>query len=299
MMFLRLSCPPMPHYVISGQCIFRPGDKHSRRIIKNVFDLIYVQQGCLYIAQDGHNYEIHEGQYLIICPEKVHCGYKVCSEKTLFEWIHFSTAGNYRITNEQELEVTDRKGNPNVYYNKQEFAVQLPLSGEVSAINQQGAMSYFRELHMVIQDNYKHTKRYLTPENDECGQQIVFLSLLKILSNPYSKGRLSPATRLHRYIEQNFNSEISVARVAKELSYSTSHIIRLFNKEYGVSPKQYMISLRIEDAEEMLLNTSLPISEISGKEGFGTSSQFIFQFRKITGKTPLQYRKENRKSTKE
>lgn len=293
MVFLRLICPPMPHYVISGQCIFRPGDKHSRRSIKNVFDLIYVRQGCLYVTQNGINYEVHKRQYVILYPDTVHKGYKVCTEQTVFEWVHFSTAGEYKITKEQELEDFNKKGNPNVYYNKQSFFVQLPLFGEVAENEWQTILSYFDDLRMVVQDNYKHTKKYLAQKNGDYAQQVTFLNLLRLLSQRYTSDKNSPAKELHRYIEQNYKDDISISKAADNLSYSASHIIRLFYKDYGISPKQYITTLRITDAKDLLLNTDLSINEISEIEGFGTSSQFIFQFRKLTGKTPLQYRREH------
>lgn len=291
MTFLTLSCPPMPHYVISGQCVFRPGDKYSRRVIKNVFDLIYVRKGCLYITQSGQNHELHEGQYLIVCPLKLHNGYKVCDGQTIFEWVHFATTSDYKISGEQELAAIDRKENPNVYYNKEKFPLQIPLFGEVEAINRQTVMSYFEELQMVAQDNYQHTKEYVTPQTDEYEQQIIFLKLLKVLESPYTKGNITPEVRLRRYIDQNYKTDITIEDLAADLAYSTSHIIRLFNKKYGISPKQYAISLRIADAMDLLAHSTMSVNDISDIEGFGASSQFISQFRKSTGQTPLQYRK--------
>ena len=293
MLFLRMTCPPMPHYVISGQCIFRPGDKHSKRTIKNVFDMIYVRQGCLYLTQNGTGYEVHEGQYIILYPDTTHKGYKVCSEETVFEWVHFHAAGGYKLTKEQELEDLNKKGNPNVYYNKQSFFVQLPLFGEVPEDERQTVLAYFEELRMVVQDNYQHTKRYLTQKSGDYAQQLIFLNLLKILSQRYTSDKSSPVKKLHRFIEQNYKDDISIAKAAESLSYSTSHLIRLFLKDYGISPKQYITVLRITDAKDLLINTSLSVNEISEREGFGTSSQFIFQFRKITGETPLQYRRSH------
>lgn len=283
----------MPYYVISGQCIFRPGDKHSRRSIKNVFDLIYVRQGCLYIMQNDTKYEVREGQYVILYPDTMHKGYKVCSEQTVFEWVHFQATGKYKLTKEQELEDLNKKGNPNVYYNKQSFFIQLPIFGDVPNNEQQAVLSYFEELRMVVQDNYNHTKNYLRQQSGDYAQQLSFLSLLKILTQRYTSDKSSPAKELHRFIEQNYKEDISIAKAAGDLSYSTSHLIRLFQKEYEISPKQYITVLRITDAKDLLINTSLSVSEISEREGFGSSSQFIFQFRKITGETPLQYRREH------
>ena len=52
MNFINLNCPPLPYFIVGGGCVYRPGDIHERRTIRNVFDLIYVHSGTLYLEQD-------------------------------------------------------------------------------------------------------------------------------------------------------------------------------------------------------------------------------------------------------
>ena len=66
MNFINLNCPPLPYFIVGGGCVYRPGDIHERRTIRNVFDLIYVHSGTLYLEQDPFRVELNAGQFFII-----------------------------------------------------------------------------------------------------------------------------------------------------------------------------------------------------------------------------------------
>ena len=63
MNFINLNCPPLPYFIVGGGCVYRPGDIHERRTIRNVFDLIYVHSGTLYLEQDPFRVELNAGQF--------------------------------------------------------------------------------------------------------------------------------------------------------------------------------------------------------------------------------------------
>ena len=69
MNFINLNCPPLPYFIVGGGCVYRPGDIHERRTIRNVFDLIYVHSGTLYLEQDPFRIELNAGQFFIITPD--------------------------------------------------------------------------------------------------------------------------------------------------------------------------------------------------------------------------------------
>ena len=72
MNFINLNCPPLPYFIVGGGCVYRPGDIHERRTIRNVFDLIYVHSGTLYLEQDPFRVELNAGQFFIITPDTPH-----------------------------------------------------------------------------------------------------------------------------------------------------------------------------------------------------------------------------------
>ncbi|WP_256710614.1 AraC family transcriptional regulator [Paenibacillus sp. FSL H8-0548] len=83
---------------------------------------------------------------------------------------------------------------------------------------------------------------------------------------------------------------ISIAHVAKELNMSRSQCTKLFTKVYGLSPRQYISRRKLMLAKELLVTSYLPISEISERLGFQSSSHFSRQFRRWTGHSPTAFK---------
>lgn len=69
-----------------------------------------------------------------------------------------------------------------------------------------------------------------------------------------------------------------------------SYLIRLFKKDFGYTPIEYLIKLRLEHAQYLILNTNLNIGEISRLCGYNTPSFFIEQYKKAYGRTPKNQR---------
>lgn len=92
-----------------------------------------------------------------------------------------------------------------------------------------------------------------------------------------------------RYVNEHF-AEISESDVAAHVNLSYSYFSRIFRRVVGKSFHDYLTTVRINEAERLLLSTDLPITEIALSVGFGTSSHFIETFRKVRHTTPKQYR---------
>ena len=121
MNFINLNCPPLPYFIVGGGCVYRPGDIHERRTIRNVFDLIYVHSGTLYLEQDPFRVELNAGQFFIITPDTPHRGSRVCQEKTTTSWVHFYTNGKYSLSDEFYPDNVTRRAAPKFYYSPQNF----------------------------------------------------------------------------------------------------------------------------------------------------------------------------------
>ncbi len=94
------------------------------------------------------------------------------------------------------------------------------------------------------------------------------------------------------YIEQHASEDLKLRDVAASAGFSEGHFSRLFSSQIGTSFSQYLIHVRIRHAQELLLNTSLSISEIALNTGFSTADYFSTCFKRIAGITPLAYRKQ-------
>ncbi len=92
------------------------------------------------------------------------------------------------------------------------------------------------------------------------------------------------------YMEENFTRDIRVPEIAEKANISLRQFQRLFLSLYGMSPVQYLLSLRVQAAKAQLMNTDAPIGEIAALCGFGDSNYFSRQFRKTTGHSPREFR---------
>lgn len=97
--------------------------------------------------------------------------------------------------------------------------------------------------------------------------------------------------RAIEYVETHFVDEITAQKLAGLAGMSVPHFNRLFRKLLRLSPMDYVLSLRVQEAQRLLSTTSLSMSDISASVGFYDQSHFTKRFKKITGITPLQYRK--------
>ncbi len=76
-----------------------------------------------------------------------------------------------------------------------------------------------------------------------------------------------------------------------ELGISQNHFIHLFRQQYNMTPVEYLNTLRIEKAKELLVGNKENILSIALKCGFGSLSTFYETFKKQVGTTPNKYRK--------
>ncbi|MCR5145330.1 MAG: AraC family transcriptional regulator [Lachnospiraceae bacterium] len=95
------------------------------------------------------------------------------------------------------------------------------------------------------------------------------------------------------YIKNNIYKNIQLQEMADILGYDMYYMSRLFKKETGTTVKKYIITEKINIAKLLLVNTNLPIIEISEQLNFCSPSYFNSQFKNIVGTTPLQYRLNN------
>lgn len=95
------------------------------------------------------------------------------------------------------------------------------------------------------------------------------------------------------FIRRNIVKELAVSELAGMELMSKDHYIRLFRSKMGITPMAYIIRLKMERAELLLLTTCSPVKQIAQEMGYEDTSYFVRIFRKYVGKTPQQYRDES------
>ncbi len=93
------------------------------------------------------------------------------------------------------------------------------------------------------------------------------------------------------YIQNHFKDQITLKDVADKFYVNSSYLGRCIQKITGVSFKQYLNDLRMEEAKRLLRSTDKLIYEIAEEVGFKESKYFVSKFTAEVGKTPMEYRK--------
>ncbi len=117
-----------------------------------------------------------------------------------------------------------------------------------------------------------------------------FIEFIEFLLNNYSSFESNPKNfgsikYAIDFIHSFFLEDISLEDIAKSINLSKYHTIKLFKKYTNLTPHQYILRLRIEEARK-LLKKDIPLSQIALQCGFSDQSHFIKEFKKVYGFTP-------------
>lgn len=93
-----------------------------------------------------------------------------------------------------------------------------------------------------------------------------------------------------QYIRDNFDQELSIQELSARFFVNVTYFSYLFKKEVGETFTEYICSLRIKKACELLSGTQIPVYEVAEKVGYKDYFHFAKLFKRATGQTPTQYR---------
>lgn len=167
---------------------------------------------------------------------------------------------------------------------KPKFAVNNPVIGKLIEC-----------LHQGMEETGPTSLLYL----DHIGAML----LLKLYETFGDAGQPTPVIgglgssrqrRVVEYIEARLGEELNLGHLAAEVGLTRYHFIRAFRVSLGTTPFRYLNKRRIARAQQLLLDPHLSITEIGLTLGFSSHSHFTGTFRKITGTTPSQFRKDRR-----
>lgn len=96
--------------------------------------------------------------------------------------------------------------------------------------------------------------------------------------------------RAIEYIHANYHQEIVLSEIADAAFLSEYHFAHLFKKITGLTPNNYLIAVRLEQAKKLLAETDESIVNVSLAVGYTSQSHFTKVFRNFTGLTPAKYR---------
>ncbi|MCR4647924.1 MAG: AraC family transcriptional regulator [Lachnospiraceae bacterium] len=97
-----------------------------------------------------------------------------------------------------------------------------------------------------------------------------------------------------KFLNEHINENISLDRLTKEFSINRNKLNELFLSETSLTCLNYLTKIRIDLAKIMLANTEITVSEVAQRVGYPDSNYFARTFKKQTGSSPTEYRRNGR-----
>ena len=105
-----------------------------------------------------------------------------------------------------------------------------------------------------------------------------------------SAGSDDPVALACAYIAEHYSDRLTVDDLAAVAAVSPSYLIRLFKRQMGTTPHDYLLRHRISHAKELLAETTLTSATIAQRTGFASESNFSYRFKQMVGQSPRAYR---------
>lgn len=128
----------------------------------------------------------------------------------------------------------------------------------------------------IVLNNYKHRNIDVLRNENRTNDEIPFILKQTI-----------------QYVNDNITEKITISDLTKLTRWKSQHFQKLFKEYVGMPPYKYIVDRKIEKAKVMLIETSMPIIQISYDLGFKSHSNFCAIFKKLHDETPENYRKWN------
>lgn len=151
-------------------------------------------------------------------------------------------------------------------------------------------LGLIKNMQTEVQNHFEHSEDCL------CAYLKVLIFMIKRKwrksLNPHSQQTATILLDIVNFFEQNYNRPINVTEYFESIGYSYHHLRHTFKEAYGMTPNQYLMKLRIDMAQKLLLSTQKSIEEIQKECGFNSPAHFAANFKRKTNKTPAEFREE-------
>ncbi len=247
---------------------------HSRPVVsterptgRRDYQLLYIAKGKGHFYFDGKEQIITEGNMILYRPNEVQMYYYYAPDKTEAYWVHFTGRHVESILEFYELPETE-----NVFYTGTSPDYQWMYRQMIQEL-QLCRANYEELLSLMLRHIFIMINRYIV-EGRKAGSDI--------------QNEIERATH---YFNENYNKPLNIDEYAESRHMSTCWFIRSFKQILKVTPMQYILSLRMANAQSLLETSEYNISEIAEAVGYDNPLYFSRLFHKHIGVSPTEYRK--------
>ena len=219
--------------------------------------------------------------------------YSFLDEKKL---VNIMKAGNEQALDTEVRELVQLNINRNVAHG---YLVALLVEVAGTGLRYLNERGVSRE-RVVTDERYTAlTDRSLSPhELEERTEQLLdFLrqAMRETTARSESKKTDSVAQLTERYIEEHYMDDIYLEKIAHEIGLSAKYVSRMFRETTGITITDYINTIRMNKAKELLEQTELKVNEIAERVGIASRTTFLRVFKKQEGVSPTDFRAMRRK----
>lgn len=252
-----------------GRDVSSPGFSYPQ--YQNAYIIYYIKSGKGILETQGKKYSLSKNNAFVIQPNEL--AIQTADKKNPWELYFFSFNGTlaHHILNRTIF----KNGSHTVSLKENSFPEEIVNAVNYSNYTPHSVFTMLEFLFKFISyfDIYKSVPQQKS-ENSE--QKYV--------------------AEIKKYIQSNYLTQIKISDIADRLNINRSHLYRIFKAETGMSVEDYIINIRITQAKFLLTDTLLPVAQISSLVGYKNYTTFYKMFKRITGTTPLEYRKNKSKN---
>lgn len=229
------------------------------------FQLVWVYSGTLLYSVDGKEFLLHQNEGILINTSKIH-GAIPATSKVEYSCIDFSP----------------------YFINKEIYQKSIAEYSKKSSFSYRFLAITTRNLEIL-----NSLKKNVNDINYLDVYELLISSLNNIDKNQYLTNQEEETIiyQLLDYVHKNFQEPITVQAIAQTIPISKKKCTNLFNNYTHLSPINYVIDYRLNQAKKMLLETQQDVVEICFATGFNNVSYFITRFKAKYTLTPFQFRK--------
>lgn len=235
------------------------------------YQLLYVSEGCVYFEFQGQQQKVEKGHMVMYWPGESQYYKMYSADGADFFWVHFT---GYDV--ERLLAAWGIPRGQNVFWVGTGSDYRWLFHQLIREL-QTRRDDYEEVTRMNLRHLYLLIKRHLTEEKEEVGVEF-HGEIIQALS----------------WFERHWRENVSIEAYATRNKMTACWFRQKFKAFTGVSPTQYLINLRMTNAMNLIENTDYNISQIAYAVGYDNPSYFRRLFRKHTGMSPVEYKKEKR-----
>ncbi|HEY5586624.1 MAG TPA: AraC family transcriptional regulator [Ruminiclostridium sp.] len=265
------------------------------------YELIVLYQGEVTFFNNGIEYNLKAGDYLIIHPNEPHSAVTNQNNPCRFYYVHFTITSTVEMINDNffSQEISDKIKSIGSENNRLYWVMPETFLQRIYYSQRMFLEDYTDEIFTLFEKAL--VERNKTSLNSQLmistylSQILILITRLvleKTIKNiDYPMG--GEVSRLVQkavfYIHENYLNPLTVKEVCNHIGVSQQYLARLFQKNQGCSPIRYINLLRIRYAKDLMRNSSMSIKEIAYAIGFDNPHYFTRLFKNIEGIPPTTF----------